>query len=212
MGGIIDLFIPKEKKFLEYIDRQVILLDSCIKQLNKLSKGKKINSDQLRKTLDQISKKSDESDLVTRETINSLHKTFITPIDREEIKSLVASINHIIDSLKRVASCILYFKIEKLDLHLLKQLEILNQAIATLKLIFEEPLFLERNRVYIDKVKKLEDKADDVFRVAIGKLFDNSHDPIQIIKQKEMYEITEDAIDDAKRIVDILETVLINNL
>lgn len=212
MSGIIDLFIPKEKKFLEYIDRQVILLDSCIRQLNKLAKDGKINPVQLRKALDQINKKSDESDLVTRETISSLHKTFITPIDREEIKSLVASINHIIDSVKRIASCILYFKIEKLDLHLLKQLEILNQTVTTLKLIFEEPLLLERNRVYIDKIKKLEDKADDVFRVAIGNLFDNSHDPIQIIKQKEMYEITEDAIDDAKRIVDILETVLINNL
>jgi uncharacterized protein len=212
MSGIIDLFIPKEKKFLEYIDRQVLLLDSCVKQLNKLSKKGKINLDQLRKVLDQINKKSDESDLVTRETINSLHKTFITPIDREEIKSLVASINHIIDSVKRIANCILYFKIKKLDLHLLKQLDLLNQIVETLKLIFEEPLFLERNRANIDKVKRLEDKADDVFRIALGSLFNNSHDPIEIIKQKEMYEIIEDAIDDAKRIVDILETVLINNL
>ncbi len=212
MAGIIDLFIPKEKKFLEYIDKQIALLDDCVGELNKFSKNGKVSPKQINNIVNYISRKSEESDLVTRETINSLHKTFITPIDREEIKALVTSINNIIDSIKKIANCILYFKIEKLDSHLLKQLKLLNQSVITLKLIFEQPLFLDRNKANIEKVKKLEDEADDVFRIAIGGLFNNSHDPIEIIKQKEMYEITEDAIDDAKKIVDILETVLINNL
>lgn len=212
MSGIIDLFIPKEKKFLEYIDRQIVLLDDCIKELDAFSKNGAINQNKLKQALNYINKKSEESDLVTTETITSLHQAFVTPIDREEIKSLVSSINNIIDSIKKIANCVLYFKIKRLDSHLLKQLKILDKIVAALKLIFEEPLFLKRNRVHIDTVKKLEDEADDVFRDAIGGLFSNSHNAIEIIKQKELYEITEDAIDDAKRIVDILETVLINNL
>ena len=141
-----------------------------------------------------------------------MQKTFITPIDREEIKSLVQSVNNIIDSIKKIVNCILYFKIKKLDIYFLQQLKTLNQIVITLKLIFEKPLLLERNMIHIEVIKKLEQKADDIFQTAIGKLFENNHNPIEIIKQKEMYEITEDAIDDAKRIVDILETVLINNL
>lgn len=211
MSGIIDLFVPKDKKFLQYIDSQAGLLDDCAKQLNKISKKGKIDSIQLHKTLNYINKKSEESDLITRETISFLHKTFITPIDREEIKALTTNLNHIIDSIKKIVNCILYFKIEKLDSHLLEQLKILDQIITTLKLIFKEPLHLEKNRADMENIKKHEDKADEVFKKAMGGLFD-CRDPIKIIKQKEMYEITEDAIDDTRKIVDILETVLINNL
>ncbi|MCL5432688.1 MAG: DUF47 family protein [Patescibacteria group bacterium] len=211
MSGIIDLLVPREKRFLEYIDKQVIILDECTKKLNKITKNGSLNSKNFKTTLGFISKKSDESDDIARDTIAALHKTFITPIDREEIKSLALSINHFIDSIEEVANGIYDFKIKKFDDYFLKQIKILNESVDVLRLIFEKPLFLKRNRQYIEDIKELERKGDSVFRKAIGELFNNGHTPIEIIKQKELYEAAEDAIDDAKNIVDILETVLINN-
>ncbi|MCL4415106.1 MAG: DUF47 family protein [Actinobacteria bacterium] len=167
MSGIIDLLIPREKKFFKYLDSQVLLLDDCIKHLDKSLKNKKKilrrTQDldrQTEKTLEYLHKKSDEAEKVSREIINLLHQTFITPIDREEIKSLSSSINFIIDSIEKIANGLFYFKIKKMDDYFLKQLRVLKESIEVLKLIFEEPLSSKRNRLHIEKIKTLEREGD----------------------------------------------------
>lgn len=83
--------------------------------------------------------------------------------------------------------------------------------VDTLKLIFKNPLSIKENRSLIDKVIRLEKEADTIYTEGMTDLFKRKYDAIEIIKLKELYDITEDAIDEIKYIADIMETVLITH-
>ncbi|MBU3979238.1 DUF47 family protein [Patescibacteria group bacterium] len=211
MAGILDLFIPKERKFFEYLDKQITLLNESSVILKNLIKTERTNENKYHKEVVLLRKKSDEVDYISREIISHLHKTFITPIDRDEIKALSTHLGFIVDALEKIASTIYLFKIKILDKKFIKQIQILLQSVHLLKYVFEEPLSPKRNKETIEKIKELEREADAVYRTAIGELFSNGKDPIDIIKRKELYDITEDAIDDICQVSDLLETIIINN-
>jgi predicted phosphate transport protein (TIGR00153 family) len=211
MAGILDLFIPKEKKFFEYLDKQIVLLDESSAILNNLIKKERTNEKKFHKDIVILRHKSDEADRISREIVGHLHKTFITPIDRDEIKALSTHLGFIVDSQEKIATVIYYFKIKKLDKQFLRQIKILLQSIHLLKYIFEEPLSPKRNKENIEKIKELEREADSVYSLAIGELFSNGKNPIEIIKRKELYDIVEDTIDGICYISDLLETIIMNN-
>lgn len=211
MVGILDLFIPKEKKFFEYLDKQIVLLDESSTILNSLIKKERTDEKKFHKDIIVLRHKSDEADRISREIVSHLHKTFITPIDRDEIKALSTHLGFIVDSQEKIATVIYYFKIKKLDKHFLQQIKILLQSVHLLKYIFEEPLSPKRNKETIEKIKELEREADSVYSMAIGELFSNGKNPIEIIKRKELYDIVEDTIDGICYISDLLETIIMNN-
>lgn len=210
MSGIIDLFIPKEKKFFDCLSQQITLLTESVKKLNELN-NHLIKQQELEKTLHYIKKRSEQANVISIDIVNFLHQTFITPIDREEIKVLSTSIIRIIDSIEKISASLYYFKIKKIDTSLVKQLVILEESINNLASIFKHPLLIKKNKQYIDSIKNLENDADDLYRKSLGSLFTNAHAPLEILKQKELYEITEEAIDDTKYLAELLEMVLINN-
>lgn len=210
MAGILDLFIPKEKKFFEYIDKQIAFLDESSSLLNSLIK-ERASEKKFHKGVLLLHHKSDQADHISREIVTHLHKTFITPIDRDEIKALSTHLGFIVDSHEKIASIIYYLKIKKLPVHFLKQIKILMEAVRLLKYIFEEPLSRKRNEETIEKVKELERKADSVYSMAIAELFSNGKNAIEIIKRKELYDTVEDTIDDICYVSDLLETIIINN-
>lgn len=211
MAGILDLFIPKEKKFFEYLNKQIIILDESSVILSKLIKTERTNEKKFYQDVIVLHRKSDEVDNISREITNHLHKTFITPIDRDEIKGLSTHLGFVVDSLEKIASTIYYFKITTLDKNFLHQIKILLQSIRYLKYIFEEPLSPKRNKETIEKIKELEREADSIYSKEIRELFAEVKNPIEIIKRKELYDITEDTIDDICHVSDLLETIIINN-
>lgn len=211
MAGILDLFIPKEKKFFEYLDQQVTILDESSSLLDKLIKKEKTWDTKFHKDILVLHRKSDEVDRISREIVTHLHKTFITPIDRDEIKSLSTHLGFIVDSHEKIASIIYYLKIKKLDRHFLSQMKILKRAVSLLKYVFEEPLSSKRNKETIEKIKELERQADATYSQAIGELFSNGKNPIELLKKKELYDMVEETIDDICYVTDLLETIIINN-
>lgn len=211
MAGILDLFIPKEKKFFEYLDKQIIILNESSSILNNLIKNESTNEKKIHKDINTLHHKSDEADRISREIVTHLHKTFITPIDREEIKALSTHLGFIVDAHEKIASIIYYLKIKKLDKLFLRQINILLKSTHLLKYIFEEPLSPRRNEESIERIKEMERKADVIYRTAIGELFSTGENPLEIIKQKELYDIVEDTIDDTCYVSDLLETIIINN-
>lgn len=211
MAGILDLFIPKEKKFFEYLDKQIVLLDESSSLLNNLVKKEGKDEKKFHKGVLVLHHKSDQADHISREIVTHLHKTFITPIDRDEIKALSTHLGFIIDSHEKIASIIYYLKIKNLPKDFLQQIKILKQAVRLLKYIFEEPLSPKHNEETIEKIKEMERKADSVYSMAIGELFSDGKNAIEIIKRKELYDTVEDTIDDICYVSDLLETIIINN-
>lgn len=154
-----------------------------------------------------------EGDVYTHDIIRKLNKTFVTPIDREDIHALASRLDDILDLLWNAADRLTVFKLKEstkwgiiMAKDLLATVELVEKAIKKLK---------EKNYAHIQEycieINKLENKIDRGFRDALAELFDEIQDPILIIKWKEIYEHLENASDKCEDVANILEAIVLKH-
>jgi len=155
-----------------------------------------------------------DGDRITHETLETLNKTFITPIDREDIHSLISKIDDILDLIDAAAHRLVIYRIDKpspeliaISAQLIKPIEAIKGALLLLDNMKNAKQILD----YCVEVNRLENEADSLHRVAIGNLFDNEKDPIRLLKFKEIYENLEEATDRCEDVANIIESVVIKN-
>ncbi len=198
---------PKEVDFYELFNSASENLISASKELIGLLKNLD-NIEDISKTIHGLEK---EGDLITHEIMRRLNKTFLTPIDREDIHALASALDDILDLIWAAADRIKIFKIKSLqdgaiDLAdtLLRSIETISKAIHNLKL---------KKYSYIQDlcigINSLENEGDRVFKASLGKLFETERDPINVIKWKEIFEDLEKAVNKCEDVADILEAVVL---
>ena len=154
-----------------------------------------------------------EGDVYTHDIMRKLNKTFVTPIDREDIHALASNLDDIIDLIWAAADRLTVFKLKEstiwavtMSKDLLITVEFVEKAIKQLK---------EKNYAHIQEycieINKLENRIDRGFRDALGSLFEEIKDPILVIKWKEIYEHLEDASDKCEDVANILEAIVLKN-
>jgi uncharacterized protein len=149
-------------------------------------------------------------DEMTHRILIKLNQTFITPFDREDIHLLASSLDDVLDFIFAASDRLVTYKITQpspsakvLAGIILKQAQELGKAVA---LLDKDDSHLLDHCV---EVNRLENEADKVSREAIGRLFEGEHDPITLIKLKELLEVLEEASDKAEDVADVLETVVL---
>jgi predicted phosphate transport protein (TIGR00153 family) len=167
--------------------------------------------EQMPAALEKIKEIEHRGDDMTHRLLVKLNQTFITPFDREDIHLLASSLDDVLDFVYSASDRLLNYKITQpspsarvLAGIILKQTEELKKAVALLN---KNGQLLE----HCVEVNRLENEADQVSREAIGRLFDGEHDPITLIKLKELLEILEEASDKAEDVANVLETVVLKN-
>jgi len=154
-----------------------------------------------------------EGDVYTHDIMRKLNKTFVTPIDREDIHALASNLDDIIDLIWAAVDRLTVFKLKEstswavtMSKDLLITVEFVEKAIKQLK---------EKNYAHIQEycieINKLENRIDRGFRDALGSLFEEIKDPILVIKWKEIYEHLEDASDKCEDVANILEAIVLKN-
>jgi predicted phosphate transport protein (TIGR00153 family) len=154
----------------------------------------------------------DEADAIAHETISRLHRTFITPIDRNEINRIFKRLDDIVDMVEGAAQRVYIYElratrreVEQLLNILEKQMALLQEAIGRLSdLRHAEPI-----RAILVQLHTLENQADDVLRASIGALFREEEDPKTLLKWKEVIEHLEDATDRCEDVADLFENILL---
>jgi hypothetical protein len=161
----------------------------------------------------EIHELEQEGDLYTHDIIKKLNKTFITPIDREDIHALATTLDDIIDLIWAAADRLTVFKLKvstkwavTMAKYLLTTVEFVHKAIKELKAKNYSHI-----QEYCIEINKLENRLDRAFRDALGHLFDEIKDPILIIKWKEIYEHLEDASDKCEDVANILEAIVLKH-
>ena len=152
-----------------------------------------------------------EGDANARTIFTSLDKSFITPIDREDIASLVVALDEILDYVEGVSDRLVLYKVKR-------PTEPIKQMVSAILSTSEEVLAIISNLKNKDlvedtkerciKIERQEHEMDNLFRSAIGELFE-SDNPIEIIKLKDMYDRLEDAMDKCADVADIVQAVLL---
>lgn len=207
--GIQDIvywMMPKEDKFYELLEKQAAVAVAAATALSVKDSAVELVSEAVQCV-------EHEGDGLVREIETALARTFVTPIDREDIHKLSSELDDITDLCNLTARSASLYHIESMT-EPMRQLidvlvectELLNKAVPLLRSRGYEQLMVE-TRV----VKALEKKADTIFRVAIGDLFKTPDNPIQLMKEKEVLEDIERAIDKCNTVATTLTNLAVKH-
>jgi len=200
---------PKEIDFFEIFDRAALNLTKAGVLLVALME----KFDRLEERAKEIYEVEQEGDILTHEIMKKLNKTFITPIDREDLYALASRLDDVLDLIWGAVDRLVVFKLTEatneaiaMSKDVLATTEVLHKAIHKLK----EKQYTHVQE-YCIEVNRLENRIDRDFRDALGKLFEEIKDPILIIKWKEIYEHLEDASDKCEDVANIIEAIVLKH-
>lgn len=209
LNDIFQFLTPKDKKFFPLFEQATADLVELASTLNEAVNAPK---DQREEYFNKINRLEASIDVITHKVNMELSRNFLTPFDREDIHSLMKSIDDVTDFLHGSASRMKMYQVEKITKSIRKLTEInleacllIQRAVTDLK----EHNDLKRITVACKKISKLESKADVVFDNAVMDIFENETDAIKIIKYKEVLTALEDASDKCKDVANVLETIVV---
>jgi hypothetical protein len=205
--GILSWLIPQEKYFFAMIEQQSKnVLEGVDALVNMLE-----HYNEIEKKRDRITHIENEGDKMVHDIFSELNKTFITPIDREDITKLTSSLDDILDNLEAVSERLIIYEIKKPPKYMLEFAQVLQKTARNVN----EGIHLLRNfkdakqiRGFCRDVNTLENEGDILMRKATAELF-NKKDPIEIIKTKELYDHLEAAIDRCEDVADVIGDILV---
>jgi uncharacterized protein len=155
------------------------------------------------------------ADKITHETISTLHSTFITPFDRNDIHRLISGMDDILDLMQDAAESMHLFDIQTLPPASLQMAELLQgcarrvcEGVTLLRSMDNAAKALELTA----EIDQLESEADRVSRDGISRLFREEQDVRQLIKHKNVYEYLEEAIDKCQDVANVIESVVVENV
>lgn len=203
-------FLPRDERFYEFFESSVKKVVEGAVQLEELIR----NFKEVPLKAKQIKDTEHEGDLVTHHTIEMLNRTFVTPLDREDIHNLISSLDDVLDYIEACAERLNLFKIGKTTEEAMLLVGILVKAVKEL----EEAVFKLRRLKGADSIMKncieinrLENEGDYVCRAAVAKLFEPGNNPLEVIKWKEIYETLENGIDRCEDVANVLEGIVLKN-
>jgi len=203
------MFRKKKDIFFEYF----ILVARNIQLASKVFREEMNNLSDAENFALQIKTVESMGDQYTHEIILALNKTFITPLEREDILGLTLKLDDVLDALEACASRLELYGITESDDYMrlfAKNIEMCTQEIEdAIKLLVEKKL-KDMTR-HTHKINDLENVADDLLRDGIKTLFSISTDAIEIMKKKEIYEMMEAVSDACEDVANILEGIIMRN-
>lgn len=155
-----------------------------------------------------------EADVITHKTYEKMHKTFLTPIDREDIYALVNKMDSIIDVIEATAVRLRLYKVRKPSDEIIKQAQILSDAIRKVKEIIHALRNMKNSEMILKgcvEINTLENAGDIVLRSIMADLFENEKDAIELVKWKDIYQLLEEAIDVCEDVSNIVEGIVLKN-
>ena len=150
-------------------------------------------------------------DRSTRGIIDRLNRTFVTPLDREDIHSLASRLDDVMDAIDGAAAVVRLYKIADVRPGARRLAEIISDSVDRITEALE---LLEKRDGVIElaaRVSQLENEADRVHQDAIVDLFDHERDPITVIKWKEIFDFLEAATDRCEDVANLLEGVIVKH-
>jgi len=160
---------------------------------------------------DEIKEVEHKCDFLTHEIIQRLNRTFVTPIDREDIHALARSLDDVMDAIDASASLVRLYRLDRARYGARELAHIISTSTDQVRLALDA---LEQNTpltTHAVEINRLENEADRTHQEAVRRLFDDEHDPILVMKWKETLDFLEDATDRCEDVANVLEGVMVKH-
>jgi predicted phosphate transport protein (TIGR00153 family) len=201
-------FLPKTTSFFDYFEQHGALTIKACEEFLALIR----NPSEIASRAKRIKEFEHEADIITHKCIEDLHRTFITPIDRSDIHTLIKTLDDIVDSVDATASRMVLYEIDtmpdtqELSELLLEAAKAILDAVMSLRHIDHNAALINEKCIVICGV---ENKADALLRSALARLFKEEKDAVKVIKWKEIYERLERATDHCEAVANIIQGIAI---
>ena len=199
--------IPKEEKFFDMF----ISMAQNAHESSKLLTLMMEQPDKIRDTAESIKALEHKGDRMTHDLIVKLNKTFIVPIDREDIYGLSSKLDDVTDLIESIARRLVLFKVTEVSEPALELARVLQRSTAAIVVAVSQ---LQNGMKVMDpciEINRLEDEADHIYHLALAKLFESEKDPIALIKWKELYEKLEASLDRCEDVANVIEGIIVKN-
>lgn len=201
---------PREETFLPQFARGAEVILEAARVLDALAAAPVLDDERAVR----IKQLEHQGDQIAHETFDLLNRTWITPIDREDIHVLVRNLDDVLDFIDAAAARIVLYRIATSTPELKKITSIIVQSAEAIQKAMGLLSDLKHSRQILDacvEINRLENEADTVAQLAIGRLFNDSKDPIEVMKWKEIYDFVEGATDRCEDVANTLEAIVIKS-
>ena len=150
-------------------------------------------------------------DALTHDAIQRLHRTFVTPFDREDLYALASSLDNVMDAIDHAATLVRLYKIQKVRPGARELAHTVSLSSDRLHSALESLAAKKPVQPHAVEINRLENEADRAYQVAIQTLFDTETDPILIMKWKELFDMLEQITDACEDVANVIEGVVVKH-
>ncbi len=205
--------MPREGNFFELFDQHANHIAAGSHELARLMTDYSDVAAR-RQHIDAIDRAEKDADKVTHETVTLLHKTFITPFDRDDIHNLITRMDDILDLIQDVAESAMLYDLQRISPEAQQLADINEMCCERVKAAVNLLDSMENAETILKictEIDRLESDADRVMRSAMSKLFRDESDVRQLIKLKAIYELLETISDKCEDVANVIEGVVLEN-
>ncbi|MCI0362976.1 MAG: DUF47 family protein [Phycisphaerales bacterium] len=203
--------LPRDTVFFDLFESLSEHVVSAAKELRDMSRAFPNVDAQIQRIRDL----EHAADSLAHTALERLDRTFITPIDREDIHALVEELDDIVDSIDFLAKRFTLYHFHHMEPDFQKQTDVLVRAVTALNSAVHRLRKRRKLADFFDDLKAigiLEKEGDDINHTAVSRLFSNgNHDPIEVMKWKEFYDRIETAIDGCEDVGNTIERIVLKN-
>jgi uncharacterized protein len=160
---------------------------------------------------DEIREVEHKCDFLTHEIIQRLNRTFVTPLDREDIHALARSLDDVMDAIDAAATLVRLYRLESVRFGARELARTITVSTDQVHLALDAMEKHNSLTTHAIEINRLENEADRLHQAAVSRLFDEEHDPIIIMKWKEALDFLEDATDRCEDVANVLEGVMVKH-
>ncbi len=207
-------FLPRKNPFRTLFEEDAINLRKAAELFGTLVRDTDMET--RRSKALELKELERRGDGFTRRIFETLNATFLTPLDREDIRDLASGIDNVLDDLEAAGTALIQFKISDAPRELIQMSDIMlssSHEIELLSSLIWEPANVEEVQHRLITVSDLENQADAVYNLVITRLFDPSEglDALEVMKWKEIYDGIEQGIDRCKEVANVIGNISAKN-
>ena len=198
---------PKDENFFALFRKQAAVVRQGCDQLHEMME----KFDDLETRATALKKVEHEGDMITHEIFERLNRTFITPLEREDIHDLASGLDDVLDSAEAIGSRLVLFHIKQSTPEALKLTDILLRCGAQLEQAVEHLKDFKNLMAFTIEINRLENEADAISREAVADLFSGRHETLDVLRWKEIYGRLEAASDQCEDVANVIEAIVLKS-
>ncbi len=211
-NSIIRWFMPKEERFHELFERDAENLIKAARLFSEIAHSTSLEDRRVKKV--QLKALEHDGDTITQEIFETLNSTFITPMDREDIRAIAMGMDDILDYLEAGAQYLIMFALTDAPEPLRRFADILITMVDEISRMTGMIWDLSNEKDIhqgIVRISELENEGDALYNTVIEDLFKSSRTPIEIMKWKEIYQSLEEACDACRDYTHSIANIVVKN-